>query len=248
MASSFPYTHYACPCTSLTASPPSLSTLNQAVDPTDDAEEDGRTFNPHSARPTTHYTRSINSSTATNAMASGVRSVCLFEVPSSAVRGDGNRCARNCYQCPECTASLAVTAVPHASQSDEADGGKYLKAGRGGEGGGAVSAAMSVLRLEHAGPRPRLPPPHEDDGAAGQTSEGANRQRQCQMPMRLPPSDSPHLQHEDGFQKLQAFYQEQLTESSDAQGSSGATATAPTARPPTSNASSPSTAASLPMP
>ncbi|KAL8279040.1 hypothetical protein RQP46_008498 [Phenoliferia psychrophenolica] len=33
---------------------------------------------------------------------------CLFEVPSASVRGEKNRCARNCFQCPSCTHTLAV--------------------------------------------------------------------------------------------------------------------------------------------
>ncbi|KDE05576.1 hypothetical protein MVLG_04071 [Microbotryum lychnidis-dioicae p1A1 Lamole] len=35
---------------------------------------------------------------------------CLFEVPSASVRGEKNRCARNCFQCPQCSHSLS--AVP----------------------------------------------------------------------------------------------------------------------------------------
>ncbi|SCV67629.1 BQ2448_5240 [Microbotryum intermedium] len=33
---------------------------------------------------------------------------CLFEVPSASVRGEKNRCARNCFQCPQCSHSLSV--------------------------------------------------------------------------------------------------------------------------------------------
>ncbi|GAA5860096.1 hypothetical protein JCM1840_001882 [Sporobolomyces johnsonii] len=35
---------------------------------------------------------------------------CLFEVPSASVRGEKNRCARNCFQCPQCTHTLSVVA------------------------------------------------------------------------------------------------------------------------------------------
>ncbi|KAG0667261.1 hypothetical protein C6P46_002673 [Rhodotorula mucilaginosa] len=35
---------------------------------------------------------------------------CLFEVPSASVRGEKNRCARNCFQCPQCDHSLSVVA------------------------------------------------------------------------------------------------------------------------------------------
>ncbi|KAI6794658.1 hypothetical protein KC332_g4329 [Hortaea werneckii] len=232
MASSFPYTHYACPCTSLTASPPSLSTLNQAVDPTDDAEEDGRTFNPHSAR--ANYALHPLDQLLYCDECDGIRCPkcvseevvnwycpsCLFEVPSSAVRGDGNRCARNCYQCPECTASLAVTAVPHASQSDEADGGKYLKPDAGARGEEryllqCLYCDWSTLDLDLVFHRPTK---MTEQLAKHRKARIANANANANAAAS---SDSPHLQHEDGFQKLQAFYQEQLTESSDAQGSSG---------------------------
>ncbi|RPB24145.1 hypothetical protein L211DRAFT_857418 [Terfezia boudieri ATCC MYA-4762] len=33
---------------------------------------------------------------------------CLFEVPSSTVKTEGNRCTRNCFQCPICFASISV--------------------------------------------------------------------------------------------------------------------------------------------
>ncbi|GAA6027336.1 hypothetical protein JCM8097_002604 [Rhodosporidiobolus ruineniae] len=35
---------------------------------------------------------------------------CLFEVPSASVRGEKNRCARNCFQCPTCDHTLSVVA------------------------------------------------------------------------------------------------------------------------------------------
>ncbi|KAJ5239959.1 hypothetical protein N7468_004578 [Penicillium chermesinum] len=36
---------------------------------------------------------------------------CLFETPSSMVKSDGNRCGRNCFNCPICTAPLAVSTI-----------------------------------------------------------------------------------------------------------------------------------------
>ncbi|KAI7088837.1 hypothetical protein KC356_g2971 [Hortaea werneckii] len=236
MASSFPYTHYACPCTSLTASPPSLSTLNPAVHPTDDAEEDGRSFNPHSAR--ANYALYPLDQLLYCDECDGIRCPkcvseevvnwycpsCLFEVPSSAVRGDGNRCARNCYQCPECTASLAVTAVPHApaSRSDEGDGERYLKPDAGAKGEEryllqCLYCDWSTLDLDLVFHRPT------------KMTEQLAKQRKARIANAnaAAASDSSHLQHESGFQKLQAFYQEQLTESSDAHGSGGGYGSSP---------------------
>ncbi|KAI9188980.1 hypothetical protein H9P43_000402 [Blastocladiella emersonii ATCC 22665] len=36
--------------------------------------------------------------------------LCLFEVPSSSVKNERNRCARNCFECPVCRSSLSVMA------------------------------------------------------------------------------------------------------------------------------------------
>ncbi|KAG8711875.1 hypothetical protein FRC09_020373 [Ceratobasidium sp. 395] len=47
---------------------------------------------------------------------------CLFEVPSASVRGEKNRCARNCFQCPHCHNTLSV--VP--SDPPERDPGSRL--------------------------------------------------------------------------------------------------------------------------
>ncbi|KAI5804487.1 dynactin p62 family-domain-containing protein [Geopyxis carbonaria] len=36
---------------------------------------------------------------------------CLFEVPSSTVKSEGNRCTRNCFNCPSCSATLGVVPI-----------------------------------------------------------------------------------------------------------------------------------------
>ncbi|KAI7144902.1 hypothetical protein KC324_g15914, partial [Hortaea werneckii] len=123
-------------------------------------------------------------------------------------------CARNCYQCPECTASLAVTAVPHASRGDEGDGGKYLKPDAGAKGEEryllqCLYCDWSTLDVDLVFHRPT------------KMTEQLAKHRKARIANATASSDSPHLQHEGRFQKLQAFYQEQLTESSDAHGGGG---------------------------
>ncbi|KAI6890012.1 hypothetical protein KC325_g68 [Hortaea werneckii] len=210
MASSFPYTHYACPCTSLTASPPSLSTLNQAVHPTDDAEEDGRTFNPHSAR----------------------ANYALYPLDQLLYcdECDGIRC-------PKCRAAqcggTGTVLIPSRWQvrpqllpmsrmygSDEGDGGKYLKPDAGAKGEEryllqCLYCDWSTLDLDLVFHRPTK---MTEQLAKHRKARTANANANANAAAA---SDSLHLQHESGFQKLQAFYQEQLTESSDAHGSSG---------------------------
>lgn len=43
---------------------------------------------------------------------------CLFEVPGSNIKSDGNRCTRSCFQCPVCIGPLSVTATDLPPASD----------------------------------------------------------------------------------------------------------------------------------
>ena len=97
MAAVFPYTHYACPCSDLTSPEPS-ATVPSTVESSGE-----RTFNPHDPRAdyllypldrllfcnecdaircARCYTEEIINWYCPN---------CLFEVPSSVVKSDGNR-------------------------------------------------------------------------------------------------------------------------------------------------------------
>ncbi|KAI2689322.1 hypothetical protein DTO027I6_1938 [Penicillium roqueforti] len=54
---------------------------------------------------------------------------CLFETPSSMVRSDGNRCGRNCFNCPVCTAPLAVSTIENATGNGPQQGPWVLSCG-----------------------------------------------------------------------------------------------------------------------
>ncbi|QKX56717.1 uncharacterized protein TRUGW13939_03823 [Talaromyces rugulosus] len=54
---------------------------------------------------------------------------CLFETPSSMVRSEGNRCARNCFNCPVCTAPLAVTTLDNTAENGTQQGPWILACG-----------------------------------------------------------------------------------------------------------------------
>ncbi|KAF1360873.1 hypothetical protein EJ07DRAFT_164994 [Lizonia empirigonia] len=102
-----PYTLYACDCFESSAGP----------------DEDERTFDPRSPRapyalfPLEHllYCEDCRQMrcprcTVDETLAWFCPS-CLFEVPSSVVKSDGNRCTRNCFNCPVCTAPLSVSSL-----------------------------------------------------------------------------------------------------------------------------------------
>lgn len=104
MAAAFPYTHYACPCSDLTSAAPSSSIAKRSStsQPASDNIED-RTFNPHDPRanyalyPLDHLLfcdecDSIRCPKCwTEETIVWYCPTCLFEVPSSAVKSDGNR-------------------------------------------------------------------------------------------------------------------------------------------------------------
>ncbi|KAJ5467702.1 hypothetical protein N7475_005454 [Penicillium sp. IBT 31633x] len=54
---------------------------------------------------------------------------CLFETPSSMVRSDGNRCGRNCFNCPVCTAPLAVSTIENVTGNGPQQGPWVLSCG-----------------------------------------------------------------------------------------------------------------------
>ncbi|KAJ5887842.1 hypothetical protein N7495_007883 [Penicillium taxi] len=54
---------------------------------------------------------------------------CLFETPSSMVKSDGNRCGRNCFNCPVCTAPLAVNSIENVVGNGSKQGPWVLSCG-----------------------------------------------------------------------------------------------------------------------
>lgn len=123
MAQPFPYTYYACNC----------------FDSNTGADGEERTFDPRSPRanyalyPLEHLLycedclqircpRCIIEETLNWYCPS-----CLFEVPSSVVKSDGNRCTRNCFNCPVCTSPLSVNSVENP-EAPSATGGPYILA------------------------------------------------------------------------------------------------------------------------
>ncbi|KUI59259.1 Dynactin subunit 4 [Cytospora mali] len=53
---------------------------------------------------------------------------CLFEVPGSNIKSDGNRCTRSCFQCPVCIGPLSVTAIDPPPPSDPENEKAYSSA------------------------------------------------------------------------------------------------------------------------
>ena len=106
MAAAFPYTHYACPCCDTTSTALSSSSSSKRTSRNQsaiaDATED-RSFNPHDSRanyclyPLDHllFCDECNAircaRCSTEEIITWYCPTCLFDVPSSAVKSDGNR-------------------------------------------------------------------------------------------------------------------------------------------------------------
>ncbi|KAL2258012.1 hypothetical protein VTK26DRAFT_8846 [Humicola hyalothermophila] len=118
MAALTPYTYIRCPC--------SEASTNLRSDPTSlraETEDDERAFDPRAPRanfslyPLEYllYCEDCHQIRCPRCIGEEIVTYycpnCLFEVPSSNLKSEGNRCTRSCFQCPICTGPLGVTSL-----------------------------------------------------------------------------------------------------------------------------------------
>ncbi|KAF2635755.1 hypothetical protein P280DRAFT_501777 [Massarina eburnea CBS 473.64] len=113
MAQPFPYTYYACDCYD----------NNKPQTVAEAAAEEERDLDPRHPRsnyslyPLEHllYCEDCQqircSRCVTEETLNWYCPSCLFEVPSSVVKSDGNRCTRNCFNCPVCTSPMTTNSL-----------------------------------------------------------------------------------------------------------------------------------------
>ncbi|KAL8770216.1 MAG: hypothetical protein Q9209_004058 [Squamulea sp. 1 TL-2023] len=113
----FPYTYISCPCNDVSV-PLSQSSETAASD-----DEQERTFDPRSLRtsyslyPLDHlmYCEDCQQIRCPRCTVEEIVCWycpgCLFEIPTSQIKSEGNRCQRNCFNCPICFASMTVNAL-----------------------------------------------------------------------------------------------------------------------------------------
>ncbi|KAK0622353.1 dynactin subunit 4 [Immersiella caudata] len=121
MAPLTPYTYIQCPCSD-------ASTLGRQADSNsprspDDDELDDRAFDPRAPRSNyslypldyLNYCEDCQQIRCPRCVAEEIVTYfcpnCLFEVPSSNLKSEGNRCTRSCFQCPICIGPLSVTSI-----------------------------------------------------------------------------------------------------------------------------------------
>ncbi|KAL4918515.1 dynactin p62 family-domain-containing protein [Aspergillus aurantiobrunneus] len=141
MSRPFPYTYISCPCANTPVpdparkrrsreSPQKASPEKPRLEPQLEDDEDEQTFDPRAPRSNfslyppeeLFYCEDCHQIKCPRCITEEILCwycpSCLFETPSSLVRHEGNRCGRNCFNCPSCTAPLAVTALEDGSSGE----------------------------------------------------------------------------------------------------------------------------------
>ena len=131
MAGLAPYTYIQCPCSdpsTLGRAPEASTPRGSEGDGGGDDDEDDKTFDPRAPRanyslyPLEYllYCVDCHQIRCPRCIAEEIVTYfcpsCLFEVPSSNIKSEGNRCTRSCVQCPICPGTLSVSAE-HSSSS-----------------------------------------------------------------------------------------------------------------------------------
>ncbi|KAI1451064.1 hypothetical protein F5Y02DRAFT_366836 [Annulohypoxylon stygium] len=128
MASFAPYTYIQCPCYDSTTRARPVDETPSPTSQDEPEEDDDNTFDPRAPR--SNYSlypieyllycdvcsqircpRCVSEELATIYCPN-----CLFEVGSSSLKTEGNRCTRSCFQCPICIGPLAVQSTESAPE------------------------------------------------------------------------------------------------------------------------------------
>lgn len=123
MASLYPYTYISCPCSNSIGKIVHSKRASREIELEDENEEEEKTFDPRHPRsnfslfPPEHllYCEECHDIKCPRCVTEEIICwycpSCLFEVPSSTVRADNNRCSRNCFSCPMCTSQLITASI-----------------------------------------------------------------------------------------------------------------------------------------
>jgi dynactin-4 len=230
MAQTFPYTYYACDCfDSKTVG----SAAKRASEILAEADEEGVTFDPRNPRsnyalfPLEHllYCDECQQIRCPRCVSEETLNWycpnCLFEVPSSVVKSDGNRCTRNCFNCPICISPMTVSSIENPD-APSAAGGPYILAcpychwstvETGIEFEKHTGVYGQLAKIANGGKS--IPTQKERDKERERRKELESRR-----PQGLPPADDVPLTdttghhvspgREDLFSNLGAFYKSQL--------------------------------------
>lgn len=233
MAQSFPYTYYACDCYDNSTSSAAKRASQMLAEA--DHGEDG-TFDPRSPRsnyalyPLEHllYCDDCQQIRCPRCVIDETLNwycpSCLFEVPSSVVKSDGNRCTRNCFNCPVCISPLTVSSIENPD-APSPTGGPYILAcpychwstlETGIEFDKHTGVYGQLARIANGGSP--IPTQKERDKERDRRKELEARQRDSRHSLS-PPEHSPTTDRagdrspqsrDDVFSSLSAFYRAQI--------------------------------------
>ncbi|KOS19175.1 Dynactin subunit 4 [Escovopsis weberi] len=151
---------------------------------------------------------------------------CLFEVPSSNLRSEGNRCTRSCYQCPVCIGPLQVGAVQPVPDPTNPLG---LESRPANPNGGPFALfcqycnwTSSEIGIEFERPSGIYSQLSKiNNGGQPKLTAREVKERRKENPDEPPVSDD-QLDADLQFSNLKSFYQAQLADANSAIGSMGA--------------------------
>lgn len=221
MARSTPYTYIQCPCSDQSAADRGDGSPGRPG-------EDERTFDPRAPRsnfslyPIDYllYCEDCQQIRCPRCVTEEIITYycpnCLFEVPSSNLRSEGNRCTRSCYQCPVCIGPLHVSSIQPAPDANllaaeaqpSATGGPYAlfcpycnwssrETGIEFDRQGGIYSQLAKV----------------NNGGTPKITIKDLKERRKDNPDE-PPLPDEQVDRDLQFASLRAFYQEQLTDAS----------------------------------
>lgn len=125
--SSFPYIHIYCPCADSSVDLQQNDTNSNFLDVPDNKIDTGDPRTSFSLHPLSnlYFCQECHTIRCPRCIQEETISFfcpnCLFEVPRSSIYGDGNRCLRNCFQCPICFVSLSVIELEENLNKEHSD-------------------------------------------------------------------------------------------------------------------------------
>ena len=130
MAMKLPYVYISCPCSEASNKPQRPNRYSQETPQNaNDPEDEETTFNPHHRRsnfslfPLEHllYCEECHDIKCPRCVSEEIVVYfcpnCMFETPNSMVRSEGNRCARNCFNCPICTSVMTTSPMTEGNDT-----------------------------------------------------------------------------------------------------------------------------------
>ncbi|OIW33178.1 dynactin p62 [Coniochaeta ligniaria NRRL 30616] len=227
-----PYTFIQCPCSDSSPAGPAPASPSGLGS---DAEDDDRTFDPRAPRsnyslhPLEYlmYCEDCHQIRCPRCVAEEIVTYycpsCLFEIPSSNLKSEGNRCTRSCFQCPICIGPLAVTSLeappdPNLLAADNASApsGPYILAcsychwssTEIGIKFDKPNGIYSQLQKVHNGGHPRVTAKDRKDRRKDTISETTVSSEPSSTPATSGPLDT-----ETHFDNLRSFYTHQISDS-----------------------------------